>query len=62
MNDASIRRLKGCSPTPSLMQGCGYCAYAWQVSYKLVRMDGFEPPAKALEGLCSILLSYTRMN
>lgn len=27
---------------------------------RLARVEGFEPPAPGLEGLCSIQLSYTR--
>ena len=26
----------------------------------MARVEGFEPPAPGLEGLCSIQLSYTR--
>lgn len=31
-----------------------------EMGARLARVEGFEPPAPGLEGLCSIQLSYTR--
>ena len=43
------------------LQGHNLALYQLSYIHHMVRLEGIEPPTYALEGRCSILLSYRRI-